>query len=88
MLRSRFVPANNSRHRTAALALYRALLRTSKQVPLPSKTVTKGKAFPSVHPVAHLVRRRFAKTLPYTSLRLIYAAMTNGYKARSQNFLA
>ncbi|KFA67922.1 hypothetical protein S40285_05940 [Stachybotrys chlorohalonatus IBT 40285] len=54
MLRSRFVPANNSRHRTAALALYRALLRTSKQVPLPSKTVTKGKAFPSVHPVAHL----------------------------------
>lgn len=76
MFRSPFVPARNSRHRHAALALYRALVKTGKKVPLPKTLEQVG----PVHPVAHLVRKRFVKNRNYTSLRLVYAAMAAGYK--------
>lgn len=76
MLRSPFVPARNSRHRHAALALYRALVKTGKKVPLPKGLKEAG----PVHPIVHLVRKRFAKNSNYTSLRLVYAAMAAGYK--------
>ena len=76
MPRSFFVPAQNSRHRVAALALYRALVRISRQITLPQDAQHKR----SVHPVAHLVRQRFEAHKTYTSLRLVYSSMATGYK--------
>lgn len=73
MSRSPFIAARNSRHRTAALALYRALIRTASRVPVAEET----------SPIVKIVRRRFAKNTGYTSFRLIYAAMTAGYKVSS-----
>ncbi|KAF4976912.1 hypothetical protein FZEAL_6488 [Fusarium zealandicum] len=76
MIRQPFVPARNSRHRVASLALYRALIKLGKKVPLPKDLQHTGPR----HPVAHLVRKRFAKNKPLTSLRLVYNAMAAGYK--------
>ena len=75
MPRSYFVPAQNSRHRIAALALYRALIRTARQITLP-QDAQRGPA----HPVVHLVRQRFQGNKTYTSLRLVYSSMAAGYK--------
>ncbi|KAH0489630.1 hypothetical protein TgHK011_010050 [Trichoderma gracile] len=72
MSRSTFIAARNSRHRTAALALYRALLRTASRIPLAENAPK--------HPLAQIVRKRFSKNTGYTSYRLIYAAMGAGYK--------
>jgi hypothetical protein len=76
LTKSYFVAAQNSRHRTAALALYRALQRTARKVPLPPEAKHHGR----VHPISYLVRKRFQDHRNYTSLRLIYSTMTNGYK--------
>ncbi|KAJ4318435.1 hypothetical protein N0V84_006858 [Fusarium piperis] len=76
MFRQPFVPARNSRHRVAALALYRALIKTGKNVPLPKDLQHPG----PTHPIAHIVRKRFAKHKPLTSLRLVYNSMAAGYK--------
>lgn len=76
MYRSLFIPSQSSRHRIAALALYRALLKTAQKVPLPESLARSG----PVHPVVHLVKKRFAKNGSYTSLRLVYASMAAGYK--------
>ncbi|GKU03830.1 hypothetical protein FLAG1_04589 [Fusarium langsethiae] len=76
MLRQPFVPARSSRHRVAVLALYRSLLRTASSVPLPKDLHPEGHR----HPVAKILRTRFAKNKPLTSLRLIYDSMTAGYK--------
>ncbi|KAL6818977.1 hypothetical protein V8C40DRAFT_67203 [Trichoderma camerunense] len=72
MSRSTFIAARNSRHRTAALALYRALIRTASRIPVAQDVAQK--------PISHIVRRRFEKNSGYTSFRLIYAAMAAGYK--------
>ncbi|KAL6863668.1 hypothetical protein J3F83DRAFT_745211 [Trichoderma novae-zelandiae] len=72
MSRSTFIAARNSRHRTAALALYRSLVRTASRIPLAQDAPK--------HPIVHLVRKRFSKNTGYTSYRLIYAAMAAGYK--------
>ncbi|KAL7897444.1 hypothetical protein HDV63DRAFT_260506 [Trichoderma sp. SZMC 28014] len=81
MTRSTFVAARNSRHRTAALALYRALLRTASKVPVPLEDAAqKASRELKTNPIVRIVRKRFAKNKPYTSFRLIYAAMTAGYK--------
>ncbi|KAM0479035.1 hypothetical protein ACHAPX_005014 [Trichoderma viride] len=81
MSRSTFIAARNSRHRTAALALYRALLRTASKVPVPLEDATqKSSKEVKANPIVRTVRKRFAKNKPYTSFRLIYAAMTAGYK--------
>ncbi|KAL7919017.1 hypothetical protein ACQKWADRAFT_302407 [Trichoderma austrokoningii] len=80
-MRSTFVAARNSRHRTAALALYRALIRTASKVPVPLQDAAqKASKGVKTNPVVRIVRKRFAKNKPYTSFRLIYAAMTAGYK--------
>lgn len=71
-----FVPARNSRHRVAALALYRALFRSARQIGLPEDVSSKGPR----HPVAHLVKKRFQSNKNYTSLRLVYSSMSAGYK--------
>ncbi|UKZ83083.1 hypothetical protein TrVFT333_010885 [Trichoderma virens FT-333] len=72
MSRSTFIAARNSRHRTAALALYRALLRTASRIPVAQDVAQK--------PITQIVRRRFEKNAGYTSFRLVYAAMAAGYK--------
>ena len=71
-----YVPSKSTRHRIASLALYRALIRNGSRIPLPKDVPVGGPR----HPVAHIVRRRFETHCNYTSLRLIYAAMTSGYK--------
>lgn len=78
MFRQPFAPARNSRHRVAALALYRALVKTGKKIPLPKDLQHPG----PTHPIAHIVRKRFAKHKPLTSLRLVYNSMAAGYKVR------
>ncbi|KAI1848858.1 hypothetical protein JX265_001188 [Neoarthrinium moseri] len=73
-----FIPAQNSRHRTACLALYRALLTLSPKVPLPPDLAT---AWPGPrNPIAHVVRRSFARNLTDTSPRLVFPALAAGYR--------
>lgn len=71
-----FVAAKNSRHRIAALSLYRALIRTSQKIAIPQELSKHART----HPVAHLVRKRFANHVKYTSFRLVYSAMATGYR--------
>lgn len=73
-----FIAAENSRHRIAAIALYRALLKTGKKIAIPQNLQPSG----PVHPIVHLIRKRVRKNKSYTSLRLLYAAMTAGYRVR------
>ncbi|PFH55829.1 hypothetical protein XA68_17556 [Ophiocordyceps unilateralis] len=68
-----YVPARDPRHRIAVLALYRALVRSVRAIPLPPDVVDGGS-------VTGLVRRRFVKHKHFTSLRLLYAAMAAGYR--------
>ncbi|TDZ37102.1 hypothetical protein CTRI78_v011168 [Colletotrichum trifolii] len=70
-----FVPARNSRHRVAAIALLRALLREGRQVQLPQDVCRKGR-----HPVSDLIKKAFHRNRTEVSPRLIFAAMTAGYK--------
>ncbi|KAK7414591.1 hypothetical protein QQX98_006528 [Neonectria punicea] len=73
---SMFIASKSSRHRVAAIALYRALIKTSRDIALPKDLQPSG----PVHPIVHLIRKRVGKNKTYTSLRLVYAAMTAGYK--------
>ncbi|KAH6609898.1 hypothetical protein Trco_003244 [Trichoderma cornu-damae] len=75
---SAFIAARNSRHRTAALALYRALVRTAGRIRVVEDAAQRQK--PAASPIVQIVRRRFAKNTSYTSFRLVYAAMAAGYK--------
>ncbi|PHH68354.1 hypothetical protein CDD80_7582 [Ophiocordyceps camponoti-rufipedis] len=68
-----YVPARDHRHRVAALALYRALVRSARAIPLPPDLAASRS-------VAGLVRRRFVKHRHYTSPRLLYIAMAAGYR--------
>ncbi|KAK8052629.1 hypothetical protein PG996_011930 [Apiospora saccharicola] len=75
---SHFVPARNSRHRTACLALYKALLAVAPKVPLPEDLAT---AFGTKRdPVTHHVRSAFRRNLADTSPRLVYPALEAGYR--------
>ncbi|KAF4464197.1 hypothetical protein FALBO_8977 [Fusarium albosuccineum] len=76
MVRQQFIPARHSRHRVAALALYRALFKAGRKVPLPKDLQHPG----PTHPVAHIARKRFLKERGLTSSRLIYNCMAAGYK--------
>ncbi|KAM4063172.1 ubiquitin-conjugating enzyme [Hirsutella rhossiliensis] len=88
MRRLPYIPARDSRHRTAVLALYRALVRSASQIPLPPDVLARAAApvssspasAPGPGPVVQVVRRRFAKNRPYDSLRLVYASMAAGYR--------
>lgn len=92
LTRNRFVPSHSARHRTAALALYRALVKAARAVPLPPSIHATTTASPAAegsgsagakrHAVAQLVRRRFDRNKLDTSLRLVYYSMTVGYKVR------
>ncbi|KAH7161571.1 hypothetical protein EDB81DRAFT_349028 [Dactylonectria macrodidyma] len=76
MRASMFIASRSSRHRIAAIALYRALLRAGQSVDLPRSAKPRG----SLHPIVHLVKQRVRANMHFTSLRLVYGAMTAGYK--------
>ncbi|KAI1397717.1 hypothetical protein F4819DRAFT_503144 [Hypoxylon fuscum] len=75
-----FIPARNSRHRIACLALYRALLQQAPRVPLPDDLAT---AWGPSNPLAHLVRKAFRRNRTDTSPRLVYPALKAGYQMLS-----
>ncbi|KAG5922917.1 hypothetical protein E4U42_005156 [Claviceps africana] len=76
MHRQSFIPARNSRHRIAALSLYRALLRSAGTIAIPKDS----KARHSRNEIQHVIRKRFVDNRPLTSFRLVYASMAAGYK--------
>jgi hypothetical protein len=70
-----FVPAHNPRHRSAAFALYRALLRLSRQVAVPSQRPDSLS-----NPISQRIRCRFDANRTCWSNRLVYAALAAGYQ--------
>ncbi|KAG6004515.1 hypothetical protein E4U21_001013 [Claviceps maximensis] len=76
MHRQLFIPARNSRHRIAALSLYRALLRSAGKIAIPKDFQTQR----SGNAIQRAVRKRFVDDRPLTSFRLVYASMAGGYK--------
>ncbi|KAI1322857.1 hypothetical protein F5Y16DRAFT_385391 [Xylariaceae sp. FL0255] len=76
------VPARHSRHRTACLALYRALLRLAPQIPLPHDLAT-GWGEKVTNPIAQQISRAFRRNLGDTSPRIIYPALVAGYNMLS-----
>ncbi|KAI1307192.1 hypothetical protein F5Y03DRAFT_383936 [Xylaria venustula] len=84
-LRSRptkfLVPARNSRHRIACLALFRALLRLAPQVSLPDDLASGWGA--GKNPIAIHIRRAFRRNVSDTSPRIIYPALSAGYRMLS-----
>ncbi|KAK2761032.1 DNA repair protein [Colletotrichum kahawae] len=75
MPKQRFTAARNSRHRIAVIALFRALLREGREVTLPQDVCRKGK-----NPVPDLIKRGFQRNKADVSPRLIFAALSAGYK--------
>ncbi|KAI0442672.1 hypothetical protein F4803DRAFT_350471 [Xylaria telfairii] len=71
------VPARNSRHRTACLALYRALLRLAPQVSLPGDLARGWGA--GKNPITIHIRRAFRRNVADTSPRIVYPALSAGY---------
>ncbi|KAI6288731.1 hypothetical protein MCOR27_000821 [Pyricularia oryzae] len=73
-----YIPARDSRHRTACFALYRALLRQVPHIVLPAQ----GTSFPGdrVNPVRHLIRKSFQRNRNEDSARLVVSSLSNGYK--------
>lgn len=72
-----YVPAQDCRHRTAAIALYRALVLKARQFSIPNDIFRLPR---DVHPVVHLVQQRFKGNKDDRSPRLVYSSMTAGYK--------
>ncbi|KAM0269268.1 hypothetical protein ACHAQH_009783 [Verticillium albo-atrum] len=71
-----FVPARDSRHRHACLALYRALVREGRRIPLPADLLAEQKA----NPVQHMIKKQFRRNKGDTGPRVVFAALTAGYK--------
>ena len=72
-----FIPARSPRHRQACIALFRALVRQGQRVPLPSDLAA---AAAELSPIRELVRRQFARNRADVSPRIVYAALSAGYK--------
>ncbi|OLN87090.1 hypothetical protein CCHL11_06493 [Colletotrichum chlorophyti] len=72
---SQFIPARNSRHRVACIALYRALVREARAVPLPDDVLRR-----SQNPIPRLVKKGFRRNRTETSYRIVFAALATGYK--------
>ncbi|KAI0395226.1 hypothetical protein F5Y17DRAFT_207693 [Xylariaceae sp. FL0594] len=75
------IPARHSRHRTACLALYRALLRRAPEISLPENLATGWG--PGKNPVAIHIERAFRRNLGDTSPRIVYPALQAGYRMLS-----
>ncbi|GAP86817.1 putative ubiquitin-conjugating enzyme protein [Rosellinia necatrix] len=72
------IPAQDSRHRIACLALYRTLLRLAPQVSLPPDLAEgwgSGK-----NPIAIHIRRAFRRNVADTSVRIVQPALRAGYR--------
>ncbi|KAI1757964.1 hypothetical protein F4782DRAFT_4802 [Xylaria castorea] len=80
-IRRHFIPARNSRHRTACLALYRALLRLAPRVSLPDNLAAGWG--PGKNPIAIHIRRAFQRNVADTSPRIIHPALSAGYRMLS-----
>ncbi|KAG8423429.1 hypothetical protein J3458_000329 [Metarhizium acridum] len=78
MHRQPFIPARNSRHRIAALSLYRALLRSTRKIDVPQDAQR-----PARDAMTQAVKKAFVRNRAYTSYRLVYASMAAGYKLLS-----
>ncbi|KAK1985585.1 hypothetical protein LZ30DRAFT_708058 [Colletotrichum cereale] len=72
---SQFIPARSSRHRVACIALYRALIRGARAIPLPDDVLRKG----TQNPIPRLVRKAFARNRTETSYRIVFSALGTGY---------
>ncbi|GAW14151.1 hypothetical protein ANO14919_035450 [Xylariales sp. No.14919] len=75
------IPARNSRHRIACLALYRALLRLATQVSLPDNLATGWGA--GENPIAIHIQRAFRRNVADTSPRIVYPSLGAGYRMLS-----
>ncbi|KAI1121049.1 hypothetical protein F5Y10DRAFT_109863 [Nemania abortiva] len=75
------VPARDSRHRIACFALYRALLRLAPQVKLPDELATGWGA--GRNPIIIQIQRAFRRNVADTSPRIVYPALTAGYRMLS-----
>ncbi|KAI0408311.1 hypothetical protein F4802DRAFT_594251 [Xylaria palmicola] len=72
------IPAQNSRHRTACLALYRALLRLAPRIVLPDDLAAGWGS--GRNPVKMHVERAFRRNRADISPRLVYPALGAGYR--------
>ncbi|KAI1632905.1 hypothetical protein F4809DRAFT_57540 [Biscogniauxia mediterranea] len=72
------IPARNSRHRTACLALYRALLELAPKVSLPEDLVPPAGR---PNPIARQIARAFRRNREDVSPRIVYPALRAGYDA-------
>ncbi|KAL2759332.1 hypothetical protein ACRALDRAFT_1074333 [Sodiomyces alcalophilus JCM 7366] len=78
---STFVPARDSRHRHACFALYRALVREGRRIPLPSDLLSSNASGPHKgHPIPGLIQKQFRRNKADVSKRLVFVALTAGYK--------
>ncbi|KAK2012147.1 hypothetical protein LZ32DRAFT_605823 [Colletotrichum eremochloae] len=72
---SQFIPARSSRHRVACIALYRALIREARAIPLPDDVLRKG----TQNPIPRLVKKGFRRNRTETSYRIVFSALGTGY---------
>ncbi|GJC98916.1 DNA repair protein [Colletotrichum higginsianum] len=72
---SQFIPARSSRHRLACIALYRALIREARAIPVPDELLRKG----TQNPIPRLVRKAFVRNRTETSYRIVFSALGTGY---------
>ncbi|KAK6216985.1 hypothetical protein QIS74_07099 [Colletotrichum tabaci] len=72
---SQFIPARSSRHRVACIALYRALIREARAIPVPDELLRKG----TQNPIPRLVRKAFVRNRTETSYRIVFSALGTGY---------
>ncbi|KAI0808526.1 hypothetical protein GGR55DRAFT_195606 [Xylaria sp. FL0064] len=75
------IPARDSRHRIACLALYHALLRLAPQIPLPDELASGWG--PGKNPIAIHIQRAFRRNVADTSPRIVYPALSAGYRMLS-----
>lgn len=78
------IPARNSRHRTACFALYRALLRSARDIQVSVDHVPERVN----DPIRWLIRGQFRRNRKDVSPRLVYSSLSAGYKVRSHSLPA
>lgn len=72
MGRQLYIPARDCRHRIAVFGLYRALLRSADRIALPAGEFSTT--------LSHIIRKQFRRNGYEVSSRLVFAALTAGYK--------
>ncbi|KAJ5047591.1 uncharacterized protein L3040_003413 [Drepanopeziza brunnea f. sp. 'multigermtubi'] len=72
-----YYPRRSGPHRIACIALYRSLLEQCLRIPLPADLPSRG----PVHPLKHLLRKKFRQNAHHASPRLIVPLLKAGYAA-------